>query len=232
MFYTPAKDIKQRSPEDTFNYYCSNGKQVRAFIETLEVELIEPDRDEAALDEYQDKIKKLKTNARDVAKNYFKYVTEPEVIDDGLADGADSHSSRVSNLIVRIKNRRIELKPSFSQLATDFKSLRVSYTFNFPKSVMDSVFKAKSVDEGYFLLECTDASDLNNGGYIGFDGNCKFKPSKAISDRERAWAFYLKRFTSISEAPGKAPNILLFNVKLDLAHFCSYGLSVESLKVR
>ncbi|MEK7066091.1 MAG: hypothetical protein AAB965_00795 [Patescibacteria group bacterium] len=193
--------------------------------------MIEPDRENLALDVYQDKIRKIKATARDIAKNYYRYAIEPEIVDDGLADGAEVHQSRTNSLIVRIKDRRIELKPEYSQLAFDFKTLRDSFTFNFPQSVMDNAFK-DTIENSYFLKECTDASDSNNGGYISLDENCKFRASKAISDRERAWASYLKRFTSVAEAPGKTPNVLLFNVKLDLAHFCSYGLSIESLKVR
>lgn len=107
----------------------------------------------------------------------------------------------------------------------------LSYTMLIPLDVQKKIFdlnglRTSTCEEGRCLADYK-GNDRSNGFFVNSDGT--FDIRNAIRDREELWDVYIQHFIKLKEAQTADPQIVKYEVSLDLNPFCAYGRAVEDL---
>jgi hypothetical protein len=94
------------------------------------------------------------------------------------------------------------------------------YTMLIPGDVQNKIFAKYLREDSTFKLP-------SNGAFIKDDGT--FDISSAVRSRDSLWELYIKAMTSVKEAQTDDPQIILYQVSLDLNPFCAYGRPIKDM---
>lgn len=232
-FFRSLPGYKNRP--NPFNQYCSKGRQIKGMKANLIAELNLSALSDEAVDTKSDRIEDAKKASRQVIKNLFSLKLSTPHYNWLFLEGTDESLGETPESLLKRKGIKLyqgkkEIYPDIHDISPlkAVEDFIEKYTFNIPKSDQQIMFKKRGVEDYGLNPECVDQGD----GFVGLDSSCTFKPSKAISNKDRAYAYYFYRFASVKEAPTNDSNKTAFEVSINLEPFCKYAVAIEDLKAK
>lgn len=68
--------------------------------------------------------------------------------------------------------------------------------------------------------------------FFGVKSNDEFSTEQALLDRQEIWKKYFQSFATVEEFPTKDPQIIQYEIKVDLNPFCKYARTINSLQTQ
>lgn len=118
------------------------------------------------------------------------------------------------------------LRPA-AQLETTL--FRQTYTMLIPSDVQSRIFGNVLRQEVAGVPDYGDAIDLF---FVKRDGSFDLSAAADAHNRERLWNTYIKSMTTLKESETDDPQVVMYQVGLDLAPFCAYGRPVADLMTK
>jgi hypothetical protein len=83
---------------------------------------------------------------------------------------------------------------------------------------------AALMDDYTFLVPESSSEMYGTGKVVGFSDI-----SSALKFRKQLWRVFVEEFSTVKEAPSENPDVLRFQVTLDLSYFCRFRQRVSDL---